>query len=138
MDGHNLFKDIFASLSLWIFLFYIINPFFFLLKKLSRIRIFYLRPETFIFTSNAARISRKDGHSWLGALQSESKLYYLGARSFQKWELPFKVNTILAFMNIKYIHLISESKNGILMIVLWVDEYFRVFISYIPYLYIYI
>ena len=38
--------------------------FFYFLENINKISIFYMRPETFVFSSNAARVSQKVGHLW--------------------------------------------------------------------------
>ena len=43
-------------------LFYVID-YLFLLRNINRISICYMRPEAFVFSSNAARIGQKVGHS---------------------------------------------------------------------------
>ena len=53
--------DIFASLSWWITLFYIIN-YPFLLRNINKLSIFYMRPAVFVFSSNVARVSQRVEH----------------------------------------------------------------------------
>ena len=43
-------------------LFYYIINFFFFLRNINRISIFYMRPEGFVFSSNAARVIQKVGY----------------------------------------------------------------------------
>ena len=68
--------DIFTSLSWWITLFYIIN-YIFLINKYQRISTFYMRPEAFVFTSNAAYLSQKVGHPWPKEFPWAARVIYM-------------------------------------------------------------